>query len=293
MVVKELRQGLRHTFFVWPFILLHFGVLCFLAVEWRMAAANVGTGSVSYANTLSESMFWAAILLVVGVLMPLRSFGALESEQDKGNNELLVLSGLSRWQIIRGKCRVQMALNLLSILSLTPYFIVRYFLGSFDFMLNVGMFITLLVFSNSLTGLIVGISGFQTLGKRITMLVVGGFYLIILLASAVGVVASLTQQFSGKWILIYSLICIYLTMMFYGVLGQQIGRAKLKLFLRPWEVPPSNTMVALFIMSPALLALGVAMTLGVGAILPILGMYLCVLFYDRQVILPQPPAVSK
>ena len=118
MVVKELRQGLRARGFVIPFLMLHVLALGAVAVEYLlMRSGAAGSG---WRGTFIEGpgLFWVAVYGIVAGVMPLRLMESLRGESDGRNAELLLLGGLTRWQIVRGKWLVQAVLTWLSLLSL-------------------------------------------------------------------------------------------------------------------------------------------------------------------------------
>jgi hypothetical protein len=280
MTVRELRQALRQPFFIWPFIFIHLLAILAILIEWQSLQQSRAGGLDAYA-------FWAVAYSVIALLMPFRNFDALLNDLDAGNNELLVLAGLTRWKIVGGKCRVQLLLSLLTLCSLLPYMVVRYFFGGFELFTNLLLTVEHVALTFSITGVVVGASGYKSLGKKVAFILLGTVYSAIPATGAIATIISISSEaslpLSAKLAISYGLFCAVLIQIFLGVLGLQIGRGHLKVFLRPWESPPTSAMMALFIMCPAILFLGGLVTLGVGFILPIGLLLWIAIRYDRVV----------
>jgi ABC-type transport system involved in multi-copper enzyme maturation permease subunit len=284
VVVKELRQALRQPFFVWPFVIVQ--LLAALAVSWEwMALQQKQSGDWIF----SES-FWIVAHLVVVVIMPLRCFDSLAEERERAKNELLILSGVTRWQVVRGKCLVQSILTLLTLCSLLPYLLVRFFFGGFDFWLNLGFLLELALSSLAFSGVVIGGSGFATLAGRIGFILLGLIYTTVVAASSIASAAVLASGFWGAGaVSIVGLLTSYLGSIFLATLGLQVGRGHLKLCIRPWEVENTHGMTIFFVFSPLILLIGSMATLGFGTPVVVLLMTLAAVMYDRQVL----PAVAR
>jgi ABC-type transport system involved in multi-copper enzyme maturation permease subunit len=276
MTVKELRQGLRQPFFVYPFLLVHLLAIGSMAVEWNAIQSGRDQG-------WGGSALWVVAFAALGILMPLRGFDALRDEQSQGNNELLVLAGLTRWQIVRGKCAVQLFITALTLMSLLPYVLARYFIGAFSLFVNAGMVVGLLVFSFAVTCVVIAASGYKSYVKRFAFLLMGLLYVAIPGAFYIGSLYTLGSALGGgrNWMLFYGLVLCLLVQLYLAVVAMQVGRGHLKLYLRPWESPPTSAMTVLFFLSPAYLLLGSLMTAGVGAIPVVLLLSGVALAYDR------------
>lgn len=250
MVVKEFRQGLRAPLFVAPFILVH--VLAILAV---------GAEHHDGATRGLFSPFWVVATLVVGLIMPLRGFAALRQECDGGNSALLMLGGLSRWEIVRGKWLVQIGLCLLTFLSLLPYLLVRYFLGGFEIIPNLLMALNVIAMAAGMSGCIIGASGYQAVPLRFLTGGIGAFWVLaggIVAFNALEAIRWLgAAPGSAKWIFTWYAYGGGLgVQILYAVAGMQLGRAHLKLYLLPYEVSPTRAVIALMIFLPFILLAG-------------------------------------
>jgi len=143
MTVKELRQGLRARKFVIPFICVHIAMLLACAYEYILmseelnaAMSGVTTSSGSGPFGISSDnwseyglWFWIVAYVMLLVVMPATRFFDIQQEYDGRNAELLLLSGLSRWRIVRGKWIMCVALSMLIFISIIPYLLLRYFIS--------------------------------------------------------------------------------------------------------------------------------------------------------------------
>lgn len=247
MLVKELRQGMRAAMFVTPFIAVQF--MAALAVAFEARAG--GSGSIL-------SAFWLIAFAVVGVLMPFRGFAALREESDGGNSALLMLGGLTRWQIVLGKWLVQMVLSALTLLSLLPYMLVRYFFGGFEIIPNALMTLNVLAASAGVSACIIGASGYRAVPLRFIVAAIGSFW--VLLASGIlfgGIMAlELGQRLGGDLKTWIAGSCSLGVQILYTITGMQLGRAHLKLYLLPFEIAPTRSVVSLMIFLPFILLAG-------------------------------------
>jgi hypothetical protein len=61
---------------------------------------------------------------------------------------------------------------------------------------------------------------------------------------------------SELWAFWIAYVCAAGVQMLYAIAGLQLGRAHLKLYLRPWDIPPTRGVVALMIFLPFILLAG-------------------------------------
>jgi hypothetical protein len=283
MVVKELRQGLRAKGFVFPFLALHVLVLGAVAVEFILTNSTSGSGSWASGMARGPGVFWVVVYLVVAGVMPLRLMESLQGESEGRNTELLLLGGLTRWQIVRGKWQVQAVLTLLSLLSLLPYMLVRYFFGGVELVQSLFSYAGVLFAAFGMSGCVIGASGYASLGWR--------FFIIGSAGVLLGIDASMTETIvhfsrsevgsrSTLWML-YGYSYTLLFHVLYAAIGLQLGRAHLKLFLAPYEISPTRGMMAMFFAAPFMLIAGAVATCGYGALI-VLGLVVyTVCAFDR------------
>ncbi len=273
MVVKELRQGLRAPMFIAPFAGVHAAAILAVAAEYLSEGAR---------DLMSP--FWLVAIAVVAVIMPLRGFSALREECTGDNSALLILGGLSRWQIVRGKWLVQMMLAGLLLVSLIPYMLVRYFLGGLEIIPNALMAVNVFVMSAGVSGCVIGASGYPSPAMRFIIAGLGGFWITLAaLFTTKGIEVMDRVWASALESLMFWLgyVCALGIQFLFAVLGLQLGRAHLKLYLRPWEVPPTRGVVSLMVFMPFILLAGAIGTMFWGFPLVLVGVIFGVSRYDR------------
>ena len=240
--VKELRQGLRANYFVMPFIGAQ--VLAILAVLLEMFFGQFSGGGVFRGN-----VFLPLLSLVFSLLLPLTLFSSLQPEISAGKNvELLLMSGLSRWQIVRGKFLVACVLSGLMMISLLPYLLIRYFIGDVELTGNIMAVISLMLGNALMNAIVIGSSGIRNY--------VGRVFMIILISISYSIVATVSQFFptviAGPLV---KLGWVMASTTLYAILGLQLGRSKLRAFENPIEPPSAATVVLLIIFNPVLIGL--------------------------------------
>jgi hypothetical protein len=282
MVVKELRQGLRARGFVVPFLILHGVVPAAVALEFLLTRAGTATSGWQNVAAGNPGLFWISVYLVVAGAMPLRLMDSLQGESDGRNVELLLVGGLSRWQIIRGKWLVQAVITVLAMVSLLPYILVRYFFGGVELWQNAFSFISVIAASLGMAGCVLGASGYPGLGQRFTVITVAGLILGItslttevMLANARG--AARIRDFALFGYLYGYAILLHVL---YAAIGLQLGRGHLKLFVSLYEVSPTRSMMAMIILAPFILIAGAIATCGWGGILILIAMVYAISVFD-------------
>jgi hypothetical protein len=241
-------------------------VLVALAAEMSAAGEAAGGGARSGLGLviqLGGSPFWVVTAVVTAVVMPLRSFGSLFEEVRAGQSELLLLGGLSRWQVVGGKWCVQMLFCGLVLLSLTPYLIVRYFLGGFDVWGNVMTMLNVIGATSAMSGGVIGASGYRSVTMRLVAVAVCGFWVLgvsVLNQTLIKEVAT-----AGGMVL-YGVVSGLGFFVLYTATGLQLGRSHLKLSLLPYEMSPRGNMMALLCFLPMMVIAGVVVTCGFGAL---------------------------
>ena len=266
VMVKELRQGLRSPMFVRPFIAMHLLLLGALAVEYGRQRMDASLAGMVLDATVSP--FWLVTGLIVGIVMPLRSFGALHEETGAGRSELLLLGGLSRWQVVRGKWLVQLLFCGLALVSLAPYLIVRYFFGGFDVLTNILTLLNVGAMASAMSACLIGVSGYRSITGRSCAALVCTFWILCGTLITQGMISALALEgrTSGSLILGYGALCGFAFLALYSVTGLQLGRMHLKVSLLPWEVGPRSSMMSLLVLLPFILLAGGLVTCGWGTL---------------------------
>lgn len=289
MLVKEMRQGLRAKWFVMPFLFLHLLAFGMVALEYLIVlhtgsggAASLGLGWLAGGH---PGLFWMMIYIVVAGIMPLRVMESLREEALRGNTELLLLGGMSRWQIVRGKWLVQGALTLLALLSLVPYMLVRYFLGGVELWQNLLTCLSVSAAAMGMAGTVLGVSGYPGLGIKFVLICYSGVCLLLATMATEGAINTAGGVVQGSQLLVCVYVFCYALVLhlLFAITGMQLGRAHLKIYLLPFEIPPTRTVVILTIFMPFILIAGAFATCGFGAILVLALMVYIMCVYDRPV----------
>lgn len=234
--IKELRQGLRANQFVWPFIVVQIAAIACVSIEF------VTVYILDSNNFLSQTVFYWLVGIVMGAILPLTQFGALQPELSSGRNvELLLMSNLSRWQIVLGKWAVGSALSMLMLVSLLPYWIVRYMIGSIG---NIGteisIIITIIVANAMINSIVIGASGFRNYVGRAAMILLS----LGCCAATFSIVVFREPLDIFDW---YKYVAGVIAAALIVCLNLQLGRAKLRLYENPLDPPSSALIIVLII----------------------------------------------
>ncbi len=237
--VRDLRQGLRTSFFVWIFVLLHSLALVAAMGEWTVVHLFGGDA------LLFAGLFAAMTGLVFGFVLPLSLFHSLRPELGRGRNaELLLTSRLTRWEIVRGKLLVATTLSGLLLVSLLPYFLIRYFLGGVELFGLAWEIFHLLLGNAVMNAIVIGASVFESYIVRI-VLIVGLMNWHIATVAAYTFRSGMTGAFSGTFspeLLAGQVLAGVL----FVVCCLQLGRAKLQLSGRSAD-PVAKVLLFLFL----------------------------------------------
>ncbi len=277
--VKELRQGLRANYFVLPF--LGTQVLAILAIAVEMVLGHFGSGG-GVLTIFDGGAFFPFLWIVFFVMMPLTLFGALQPEISSGKNvELLLLSNLTRWQIVRGKFSVGCVLSCLMMVSLLPYLLIRYFVGNVELVASVEHVLILMLGNALMNAIVVGSSGIRSYVGRVFM--IGFIFCNYVTITAISI--SITSSTGGPFGFI---VFLAVTSILYIVLALQLGRAKLRVFENPLDPPPTALVIVLIVLSPIAIAMAFglfAITGGIGSsvagLVAIAGLVVLSLLLDR------------
>ncbi len=278
---KELRQGLRAQRFVTPFVAIHLFVLIAIGTELGLSSTFIGSNDAG----IFGSLVLIVMIIGVGVVMPLTNLAALRPELNDGRNvELLLMSNLDRWEIVRGKWLVGFSLCGLVLISMIPYLLTRYFVGGVDLVQTLMLVLNLLFLSAGLTGIAIGVSGFGNL--------LGRFFLtgvtVVSASATTGAVVWNFQEMLGNATgsdaifpgLLY-VLSLALVAALYVVYGLQLGRARLRLFENPLDPPASGLIIALIIFTPVIVTIFAAISFGYAGVVGAAGLLTLALFIDR------------
>lgn len=242
VLVRDLRQGLKAPYFVWVFIIVQSLALVAVLGEWAVIQMLGEFGNLP----IFSAGFMTLLFFVFVVLMPLALFGSLQSELGAGRNiDLLLTTRLSRWQIVRAKLFVATSLSALIVISLLPYQLIRYFMGSVE---PVTTFISLgsvLLSNAAMNAIVIGASGFSNYVGRAAVILLLGILLAITTSTSAFAMSMRAAMGHGSMSPLLAIAATVISMMLYAVLGLQLGRSKIK----PYELyfePPATVLVLVF-----------------------------------------------
>jgi hypothetical protein len=272
--VRDLRQGLRSSFFIWAFVSLQAVAILTALMEWAMAQFFGGSGGplLAGASTMVTS-------LIFSFFLPLSLFHSLQPELGRGRNaELLLTSRLSRWQIVRGKLLVATTLSALLLVSLLPYFLIRYFLGRVE---PVGLMLemmNLLIANAVMNAIVIGASAFSSHLVRF-----GLIFFLMVFHSGTAAAYIMRRNFSGGvpgGFLPDDFAGQVLAAALYILLCLQLGRARLQSIRQ--VVDPVATILVFALLAPIAHGILVASAGPLFAILFLCLMIAVALLLDRD-----------
>lgn len=260
--VKELRQGLRARSFVAPFLIIHLLAILVVGTQFFIkhfadgSGMPPGMGSLFRFNIFDYSLL-ILLWLMVGFVMPLTGISALRSELESGRNaELLLMAGLTRWQVIMGKWLVLCALSSLIIISMLPYMFTLYFTGGVELVTQVKQLANVWIFNIVMSAATVGSSGFRHLiGRLATVLLVWASYsfAISIAPTSMNLMTLMGTPLPAKWELLYQagvVVSQILIIVVYTKYGLQLGRGTLRVFESPMDPPLIGIIFAQICITP-------------------------------------------
>ncbi len=260
MTVKELRQGMRRGSFVIPFLAIHLLAILTTAVEFQsgaLGAASKHPGLLNVWLLLSSGPFWIAVALICAVVMPLGGLALMGCELEESNHELLLLTKLTRWQVVGGKFLTLWGLCVLTFVSLLPYVVVRYLVGGIEPVRELAASGTVIALAGMLSAGAIGASAFRGIGVRLAVL---AFFLGSMTAACTPPLlfsANLPHGFP----IFYHLTAIA-AFVCYVLLGLALARSRVRLVVQAYEIKPGWMVIGLLFLAPVIVLTTTFMTLG-------------------------------
>lgn len=278
MLVKEMRQNMRRGSFVIPFLAVHVLAVAAVVLEFQWGAEDKDVGPVGMMNLVllvSSGPLWMVIGAICGIIMPLAGLVLMGQELEEGNHELLLLTELNRWTVVRGKFFSLWSLSVLTLFSLIPYVLVRYQIGGVELVRDFACTLSVLGFSAVMAAGAIGASSFRGLGARIGIMIL---FLGSMLASggvAIGASGALTDAAGLMWHLnaLSAVGC-------FTCMGLGLARSRLRLVVHAFEVKPSFMVVGLLFFTPFVVGMTTAMTGGYAGLVGLIGMALVAIYAD-------------
>lgn len=272
--IREFRRRTRADHFTGLFLTIHGISLASVGAELYFGHFLQGLGipGLEIGGLLAIPLY-----LVFGLLLPRSYFSALQPEVGiERNMELLAVSNLSRWSVIRGQYFHALAISILLLVSLVPYFLVQPFAGTRGLGTSLASLYSLASFHALMTAFFLGASAYRGYLSRFFVI---AFLLVTFLVSLafLGIAPAATggsplPRESGF------LLCSTL----FVLLALQLGRSRIVICSNPLEPPSSAIVLLLIFCTPVLLGMGSQILAGWGSwgisILSIVGL----LFFDRD-----------
>jgi hypothetical protein len=271
MQVKELRQSLRRSSFVYPFVCIHVFAIVAIFFEFQFKISSGGSmAAVFLWDPDHIGPFWWITMGVCGILMPLAGLFLMPQEIEEGNHEMLLLTTLNRWQIVFGKFLTLWLLSLLTLTSLLPYMIIRYFIGGIEWFNEFANAGTVISVAAIISAIAIGASGFPNLASKL------GIFCLLLFSAVTGGGISMiggsiwmnmakTSSWSPLAIAFYH-ICALIVVVCYVILGLLVARSRLRLAVMNFEIKPSSLLVIIIGLAPFIVGMVAAFTCGFGSI---------------------------
>lgn len=278
MTVKELRQNLRRGSFVYPFIGIQLLAVLAVFAEFQMSRVAEYTQWVGVMNLelmWSSGPFWVVVSVICMVIMPLGGLILMGQELEEGNHELLLLTQLNRWKVVLGKFYTIWGLCALTFVSLLPYVVVRYLLGSIEWWREACCSLTVLGGSAIIAAGAIGASSFRGLAARIGIMVL--FFLSCGAACSVPLaVAASREKGCEIWYHLNALSAVFC----YTMLGLSLARSRLRLVVHAYEVKPSWMIVGLLVFTPFVVWMTTLFTGGYAGLVGLIGMAFVSIYAD-------------
>lgn len=275
MTVKELRQSLRRTSFVYPFICIHIFATIAIYAEFQLnISAGSGISAVLAWDPNKVGPFWWVAMTVCGMLMPLAGFFLMPQEIDEGNHELLLLTELNRWKVVLGKFLTLWGLCALTFTSLLPYMIIRYFIGGIEWGSELAAVGSVLAVAAVIAAGSIAASSFTTLAAKLGVFVL--FMFSVLGGGGAGLIGgsmTLGMSATSKWSwlgnIFYHLSVIVVVSCF-CVIGLLLARSRLRLALMRFELKPTSVLLIIIGLAPFIVGMVAAFTCGFGSLAGVL-----------------------
>ncbi len=296
MIVKELRQGMRRGIFIYPFVALHILTTLALVIEFSVDEPTAYSDYVGVMNIgmffpggLYSGPFWGVVGFICIVLAPMGAFVMMTKELDSGNYEILLLTPLSRWKVVKGKFVAIWGMCLVMMVSLLPYVIVRYVFGGMDIWRNIALTLTVFFGAAVVAAGCLGASSYPKMGGRILIF-------LLYLSSACfcgGVALGASIGVSEGAGVFYHLNALAFVFCFVSI-GLSLARSRIRVKVHSYEMKPSGLMIGMLFMTPFVVGMAALMTLGFGGGLGLIGMGIMAIFCDttpkasKAVVVPSP-----
>jgi hypothetical protein len=282
MTVKELQQGMRRASFVYPFLGIHLLTIAALLVEFSIGEVKNSEypGIMNLVMLFQSGPFWMVVSVMCIIIMPLGGLMLMGQELEEGNHELLLLTKLNRWAVVRGKFFTLWGICTLSLISLLPYVVVRYHIGGVEMIQEIACALSVLGGSAVVCAGAIAASSFKNIGKRtfvfVTFLLSFFFSAAVVLIPCGGLTLGINEWFFHSLFNISGIIVA----VGYSVLGVSIARSTLRTKIQLYDLYAGNTMFYLSFLGPIFVVLTTVMTVGFGGFIGIIVLFLMAIYTD-------------
>lgn len=292
MTVKELRQGMRRGSFVVPFLAIQLLAVLAMAAEFQAGDLGSFTEHPGVLNVLllaGSGPFWIVVASMCSVVMPLGGIVLMGQELEEGNHELLLLTELSRWKVVRGKFFTLWGLSALTFVSLLPYVVVRYLVGGIEPLTELACSLSVVALGGMVSAGAIGASSFRGLAGRVGALVL--FIGSMVLACTPPLMSSALMKIGFPVFYHLNALAAFGC---YVMMGLALARSRLRLVVHAYEVKPSWMVIGLLVFAPPVVWMATAMTAGYGGFVGLIGMGLVAYHADvtpkapKGVLAPKP-----
>jgi ABC-type transport system involved in multi-copper enzyme maturation permease subunit len=212
LVVRELRAGLRGHFFTGALLLFH--VCMITGAVYSAASSNRETTGV---------FFWLPAEILLCICTPIMAGNSLRREIKQRGMELLLLGGLTPWQIVCGKWQAAMLQVLLIAVSLLPYLLFRYFIGGVEITQDVVELFYVCCAACVLTAVYMWLAGMRR-GVRILVMVLFFIFAPFVLSFLGMIAVSSTGTRWWHWLLLVPVDSTIITSVFLSFAQGCVGR---------------------------------------------------------------------
>lgn len=272
MQVKELRQSLRRSSFVYPFVCIHVFAIVAIFFEFENDMSSGGARAAVFAwDPDYIGPFWWVTMIVCGILMPMAGLFLMPQEIEEGNHEILLLTSLNRWHIVFGKFLTLWLLSLLTLTSLLPYIIIRYFIGGIEWFNEIANTGSVIAAAAIMAAISIGASGFPTLASKL-----GIFCVLLFSVSTAGAISMVggimcmsATRTSSTWAIpafLFYHFCAVVVVICYVTLGLLVARSRLRLATMNFEIKPSSLLIIIIALAPFIVGMVAAFTCFYGSI---------------------------
>lgn len=272
MQVKELRQSLRRSSFVYPFVCIHLFAIVAIFFEFEFEISSGGAQAAVFLWDPNHiGPFWWVAMGICGILMPLAGLFLMPQEIEEGNHEMLLLTSLNRWHIVFGKFLTLWLLSLLTLTSLLPYIIIRYFIGGIEWFNEIANTGSVISTAAMMSALCIGASGFPSLASKLGIFCVLLFSAVAggLISMIGGIICISAAKTSTTWAIpamLFYHLCAIIVVVCYVILGLLVARSRLRLATMSFEIKPSSLLIIIIGLAPFIVGMCAAFTCGFGSI---------------------------